>query len=515
MNRLQKISSLLAIGFVSCSHAVVAQEDRGSRESSESSRRGDFGGRPDFGGRGGDFGGRPDFGGRGGDFGGRPDFGGRGGDFGGRPDFGGRGGDFGGRGSFGGGPSPWMGRSEGGSPFGGDRGSFGGGFSRGGFDPTAMLSRMDGNGNGMIDPDEMQGGARFMLERLARDNPKIDLSKPIKISDIAEGMGGSSSSESDDAESDVDKPLVPGFDDYVLPPPPPGFGKEGELGSVNIEESDLREAEERLRRYDRNNDSMLDESELSNGRWSENPMQYDRNGDKKISVNELAVRYARRRASESQESSSSDGRDEDRRRSGWGSWGGGDAEAAITQAENAEKDPWQNRASYRVDSKSSSGSSTQGLPSWFSAADQNRDAQVAMHEFASDWDEKQVYEFEAFDTNGDGFISAQECLAAVRKGIIRGSVPMSSASSSSATASSSSSASSSGAVFSKDGLPADAAERWVTFCLGRLQKMDSDRNALVTVNEWSASEGEFNKVDANGDGSISLAEYYTVKVSKR
>ncbi len=44
--------------------------------------------------------------------------------------------------------------------------------------------------------------------------------------------------------------------------------------------------------------------------------------------------------------------------------------------------------------------------------------------------------------------------------------------------------------------------------------MDTDKNAMVTVNEWSASEGEFNKVDANGDGQISLAEYYNFRVTK-
>ncbi len=65
---------------------------------------------------------------------------------------------------MGGGP-PGMG--FGGEGFG--RGGRGGG---GGFDPTAFLGRMDTNGNGSLDPDEMQGPARFFLDRMAQNNPR-------------------------------------------------------------------------------------------------------------------------------------------------------------------------------------------------------------------------------------------------------------------------------------------------------------------------------------------------------
>ena len=224
-------------------------------------------------------------------------------------------------GGFGGGPPGGMsfgGGPPGGMSFGGGRGDRGGGDrgggdrggdrGGGGFDPSSFLTRMDANGNGMLDPEEAQGPARFMLDRMARDNPNIDLSKPIPMSTLTEAFqrmrsGGSSSSGSpmggggdDDFIMTPEKSsLVPGFSTKVTVIPVPGFGVSGEAKNVPVEESDLREAESRLRSYDKNNDKMLDESELKEWRSSDPPLSYDRNKDGKLSLQELAVRYARRR----------------------------------------------------------------------------------------------------------------------------------------------------------------------------------------------------------------------------
>jgi hypothetical protein len=142
---------------------------------------------------------------------------------------------------------------------------------------------MDTNGNGSIDPEEAQGPARFMLDRMARNNPKIDLSKPIPISVITEsfqqmrsgstfggaspwGGGGESSEESVGGSSGN---LVPGFGVKIERTPVPGFGASSKTPQINVEEQDLRDAEERLRRYDRNNDGSIDETEYRETRWSE------------------------------------------------------------------------------------------------------------------------------------------------------------------------------------------------------------------------------------------------------
>jgi len=88
----------------------------------------------------------------------------------------------------------------------------------------------------MIDLDEMQGPARFMIERMARDNPSIDVNKPVSIAKITEAIesrmrgGGDSGSSSSSGDKPVDSPavteeapLVPGFGISAAPEPLAGF----------------------------------------------------------------------------------------------------------------------------------------------------------------------------------------------------------------------------------------------------------------------------------------------------
>ena len=53
-----------------------------------------------------------------------------------------------------------------------------------------------------------------------------------------------------------------------------------------------------------------------------------------------------------------------------------------------------------------------GLPTWFTRDDQDGDGQVSMAEFATTWDSGKQAEFAKYDLNGDGLITARECLAA-------------------------------------------------------------------------------------------------------
>ncbi len=110
------------------------------------------------------------------------------------------GGMMGGPGMMGGGMmgGPGMGGPGFGGGFGGDRGGFGG-FGGGSFSPIDMLRRFDRNGNNMLDPDEMEGPARFFVDRMAQNNPRIDMNRPIPLDRLAgemdrmrqERMGGS------------------------------------------------------------------------------------------------------------------------------------------------------------------------------------------------------------------------------------------------------------------------------------------------------------------------------------
>lgn len=393
----------------------------------------------------------------------------------------------------------------------GDRGDRGGDRGSGGFDPSSFLTRMDANGNGMLDPEEAQGPARFMLDRMARDNPSIDVTKPIPMSTLTEafqrmrsgGLSGSSSPWGGGDEDFIMTPekssLVPGFSTKVTVIPVPGFGVSGEAKNVPVEESDLREAESRLRSYDKNNDKMLDESELKEWRSSDPPLSYDRNKDGKLSLQELAVRYARRRTAKPDvEQSRKDQANAARKR---------DKKDGVEEKKE-KPNPFEKTASYRITDKEGNPLRPAGLPEWFIRNDVNNDNQVAMNEFNRKWDQDTIDDFLRFDSNRDGLITSKEALAAVKKGFIPGS-------SSSATAVTVADASSStsspvmakpsdaGASSKPSGSPANDAMR--KFAEGRMKKSDTDKNGTLSPDEFK--ESDFGSVDTNKDGRIDVDEY--------
>jgi Ca2+-binding EF-hand superfamily protein len=169
-----------------------------------------------------------------------------------------------------------------------------------------FIARLDANGNGMLDPEESQGRARMFLDRTG-----LDLSRPIPMDQVtrafdemrnrmSEGMGGNwpgggrgeNRDESGTARIEV-QPLVPGFGEPDMFEPVLGFGDLGEKLAVKIEEQDMQRAQSTMGQSDTNRDGMLDADEIRNGRWRGNdPLQTDRNRDGKLSLNELALRYA-------------------------------------------------------------------------------------------------------------------------------------------------------------------------------------------------------------------------------
>jgi len=190
--------------------------------------------------------------------------------------------------------------------------------------PLGFLQRLDANGNGMLEPDE-QGRARPFIERIARDVGGIDMNRPIRLSTLGEKIqqmqgGQSSNSRSSSsrgsssrgssgprdmqgnplpAEAALDS-LVPGFDVVEDVIPVPGFGAKAEYLNVPVQEEDFTEAEQTIKRYDRNRNGILEADEIRNARWRDDPMKQDRNGDGKLTRSELAVRYSLRRTSEAQ-----------------------------------------------------------------------------------------------------------------------------------------------------------------------------------------------------------------------
>ena len=206
-------------------------------------------------------------------------------------------------------------------PPGGFRGGWGGGDRGGGggeSGASSFLSRLDENGNGMIDPSESQGRMGSFLQRLAERNPQINLSRPIPLQTLSaefermrresgSGRGDRGRDDNDDddrrrssfspsnAGDAALEPLVPGFGELLELPPVLSFGVRDDFFSVPISDDDREEAEEDLERYDRNRDGAIDSEEIRRGRWSDNPLVYDANGDGRLNMSELAAREAYRR----------------------------------------------------------------------------------------------------------------------------------------------------------------------------------------------------------------------------
>ncbi|MFM9065585.1 MAG: hypothetical protein ACKOOI_21515 [Pirellula sp.] len=464
--------------------------------------------------------------------------------------------------SFGpGGPGMMImgGGSERGSDRGGDRGRGswsggsggfsggfgGGGFGGGGFDPSSFITRMDTNGNGSIDPEEAQGPARFMLDRMARNNPKIDLSKPIPISAITESFqamrsggspwggggswggswGGENSDESVAGSSGGS--LVPGFGVKLEKSPVPGFGSSSKTPPMKIEDQDLRDAEERMRRYDRNNDGSIDETEYRETRWSEQMSQWDTNKDGKLTREEVAVRYARRRLLSSNQPSP------EQSRGGWEMRNRGDGRGDPQGGQRNEGDqkstavahPFEKRASFRITDNAGNNPRPAGVPEWFARDDVNMDNQVSMSEFARKWDASTLEDFYKFDTNQDGFITLKECLAAVKKGFLKGSGSSSSSvastdggSSATDATSSAGPSSSTPSAPSAGGAPAAAGaidDRMRQYAKRSIERADKDKNGFLTPDEFKSTNGaSFADVDKDKNGKIDVDEYAVYRNSR-
>ncbi len=409
---------------------------------------------------------------------------------------GGPGGDGGGPGGFRGGPGGFRG-GPGGGGFrgGGDRG-------RGGFDPSEMLKRLDANGNGVLDPEEQQGPAQFIIGRMQQSDPSIKPGQPISLKKISEGFekmraeregrdpgqGGPRPGGSAADEALMPELLVPGFGIEEPPTPLLGFGATAEMLSVVVTDEDKREAAERMRRYDRNRDGFLTKDELSS-RFSGNPMDFDRNRDGKLSESELAVRYARRREGEEEARAV---RSDPRR-------------SRTDQKPSEPPDIFNGRKSYRV--VESARKLPEGLPRFFTDRDANGDGQVTMAEYASEWNESVIAEYFRSDLNGDGIITTGEAMRALEMGDTpSGATSLVGATTSSTSDSSTSSSSPSGSS-TTDGASAKADAKLIAYAKRIISRYDKNKDEQLTPAEWENMLLSPAKADANGNGRVTVDEY--------
>ncbi len=220
--------------------------------------------------------------------------------------------------------------------------------SSGRVSPTdaAFLRRVDTNGNGMIDEDEVTGGAKTIIEGVLT-RLGIELKYPIPLSKILpatrdrRGNGDDADSSSQNKSSSGDAAAAPSIQGFDKPKSSaasvPGFG----------ESSDQQNGE-----------------------------------SKSAAASTPATAAAPSTATTSAVVSASDSSADSPKRTGPKSG------RFLTPHERLSKD----------------------LPDWFREKDVNGDGQVDMAEFASEWTAALVEEFNRYDLNHDGVITQAECL---------------------------------------------------------------------------------------------------------
>jgi Ca2+-binding EF-hand superfamily protein len=183
---------------------------------------------------------------------------------------------------------------------------------RSGWDPATFLQRLDRNGNGSLEPDEMVGRAQGFVDKLG-----LDTSRPVAIEAIMDAINR----QREDAANEERKKaaaqspagewstprLVPGFGEDVKLPTVLGFGEaataapESESASTGnpdeVSESVRAQVDRVLNQYDPNKDGVLDANEIKNTPWGAPPPQEsDTNGDGRLTRSELIERYRKREA---------------------------------------------------------------------------------------------------------------------------------------------------------------------------------------------------------------------------
>jgi subtilisin-like proprotein convertase family protein/Ca2+-binding EF-hand superfamily protein len=315
------------------------------------------------------------------------------------------------------------------------------------------LERLDKNNDGVIERDEITPLARPYLERILRAR-RMSIDRPNDIDKIQEAARSYAAQQNGSRDSNV----RPQGESNIKPfgtdrgqPLIPEFG----LARVKFPytQADLDFADRTMRSHDRNEDGYIDRAEAARNRWTHrNPFDDDLDGDNRLSRLEMAQRYARRRLLEGASGAlrlkswrtgsgvrSSKPTEQDRRGdSQW--WRRGGSQTWLTASLMGRFDANRNGrldfkemedlgiSSSRIDAdrdgevtreelqaymealQEEVGGLIEGLPSWFYELDVNRDGQIEMSEFATEWTEQKLAEFALLDTNGDALLTETEVI---------------------------------------------------------------------------------------------------------
>ncbi len=313
------------------------------------------------------------------------------------------------------------------------------------------LERLDRNGNGEIEPSEITPLARPYLERVAEAR-RMTLDRAYDIERWQEAARIYYALQNGVAGRDVDledQRTVRRFGTRRSEVMVPEFG----LPEVKYPytREDMDEADRMMWRLDRNRDGYVDRDEARRGDWTHrDPFEEDMDHDDRLSRLELGQRYARRRLLEGAtdelrqkvqrvgtgvrptEASERSRQDDSRwwMRGGNRTWltasmisrfdsnrdGRLDTNETVSLGLpvgriDIDRDGVLTRdelQTYLEQLQDEAGSDAEGIPTWFYERDENRDEQVEMSEFASEWTDETLEEFVTLDANGDGILTMTE-----------------------------------------------------------------------------------------------------------
>jgi hypothetical protein len=247
---------------------------------------------------------------------------------------------------------------------GGDQSVSGRSSRHGGYKKNeAFLRRLDTNGNGMIDAEEVAGGYKSIVEGVLTKYG-IELKYPIPLSKVSQAVQNSRSESGADDGSDEssysDEPSSGGDSTDAQPkngfgqsqashPTVPGFGEtgkpSGDTTPVAVSGSSAT---------------------ASTSSSTSSPAKSGDTPSASISANSDPPSDAPKRT-------------------------GPKSGRFLTPKERLDK----------------------SLPDWFREKDGDDDGQVSMAEYAREWTDAKVAEFNRYDLNHDGIVTAAECLKAV------------------------------------------------------------------------------------------------------
>ncbi len=317
------------------------------------------------------------------------------------------------------------------------------------------LERLDRNENGEIEPDEITPLARPYLERVAKAR-RMSLDRPNRIDRWQEAArtyyatkNGVYGKEVDPEGGSTIKPLRPDRDQPLVP----------EFGLAEVKylytQDDLKFVDRTMRSHDENKDGYIDRREAARHEWTHrNPFDDDLDKDGRLSRLEMAQRYARRRLLDdaSDELVKKTWRtgsgvrpsrpDEQERRDSSQYWRRGGTRYYLTATVLSRFDTNKNGRlesqeaakigiptgridvdrdgeltreelqDYFLELQDQAGGLEEGVPGWFYELDADRDQQISMTEFTTEWTDEKLQEFAGLDVNDDGLLTAPEILAA-------------------------------------------------------------------------------------------------------